>query len=40
MYDTYYFGMVELLIDGVQKIGFDELLDKEVKRTFTAILLP
>lgn len=36
MYDTYYFGMVELLIDGVQKISFEELLDKEVKDEFFA----
>ena len=36
MYDTYYFGMVELLIDGVQNISFEELLDKEVKDEFFA----
>ena len=36
MYDTYYFGMVELLTDGVQKISFEELLDKEVKDEFFA----
>jgi len=36
MYDTYYFGMVELLIDGVLKISFEELLDKEVKDEFFA----
>ncbi|MCL2159460.1 MAG: hypothetical protein FWH48_08640, partial [Oscillospiraceae bacterium] len=36
MYDTYYFCMVELLIEGVQKISFEELLDKEVKDEFFA----
>jgi len=36
MYDTYYFGMVELLIDGVQAISMEELLKKEVKDEFFA----
>jgi len=36
MYDTYYFGMVELLIDGVQKISMEELLKKDVKDEFFA----
>ena len=36
MYDTYYFGMAELLSDGVQKYSFEELLKKEVKDEFFA----
>ena len=36
MYDTYYFGMVELLIDGVQTISMEELLKKDVKDEFFA----
>ena len=36
MYDTYYFGMAELLSDGVQKYSMEELLKKEVKDEFFA----
>ena len=38
MYDTYYFGMAELLMDSVQNFTMEELLKKDMKDEYYAVV--